>query len=396
MARSPQALVEPSLLVWARSSARLTPGDVAARLKVPETRVLEWESGEERPSVSQLRRIAEMCRRPIAVFFLSEPPRDFDALRDFRRTKGEALAEFSDDLADELRRAQELRDAALSLLDDATEAAAFPVSATIHDDADTVAARIRAALGVSTEEQQRWKDSYRALREWRVAVEQLGVLVVNMSGVEVKEVRGFSVAHFPLPLIALNSRDTANGRTFTLMHELAHLALHEGGICEWSRELRLVPADRRVEAYCNQVAASILLPQEFVRQLVESSSLPRADEWPDEVIRVYARACSVSEEAFLRRLVSLGYATQDLYAAKRQQYLERYAEAAKKPSKAVVSYERRVVNALGAAYLDLAFSAYYARRLSLRELSSYTGVRVDNLGRVEREAFGISRLRWAE
>ena len=38
------------------------------------------------------------------------------------------------------------------------------------------------------------------------------------------------------------------------------------------------------------------------------------------------------------------------------------------------------------------FNAYYERRLTLSELSSYTGVRVQHLPKVEREAFGMSRV----
>jgi hypothetical protein len=84
--------------------------------------------------------------------------------------------------------------------------------------------------------------------------------------------------------------------------------------------------------------------------------------------------------------------TPEFYAVKRAEYLKRYAEAAKLGSRPVVSFEKRVVGRLGTAYLDLAFGAYYAHRLSLSELSSYVGVRVNHLRRIEREAFGLARV----
>jgi Zn-dependent peptidase ImmA (M78 family) len=213
-----------------------------------------------------------------------------------------------------------------------------------------------------------------------------------MSGVGVSEARGFSIAHFPLPLIALNAKDAPNGRLFTLMHELAHLALHEGGICDWTPERRLEPNSRRVESFCNAVAAAILLPEDLVASVIRSAHLPAPDSWTDELIKKHARALCVSEEAFLRRLVDLDYASERFYAAKRTEYLQRYAELAKRKNKPIVTYEKRVVGQLGTAYLDLAFGAYYERRLTLSELSSYTGVRVSNLAKVEREAFGLSRV----
>ena len=391
MAKSPPALVEPALLVWGREMARLAIGEVAARLKLPEGRVLAWESGSQRPSVAQLRKLAEVYRRPVAVFFLPEPPRGFDALRDFRRVPGEE-PKLSDSLQADLLRAQELRDAALSLLDEGDEVTQFPVSASIGEEAERVADRLRSALGVSPETQLSWSDSYEALREWRLAVEGVGVLVVNMARVDVADARGFSVAEFPLPLIALNAKDSPNGRQFTLMHELAHLALHDGGICDWTNERRLAGANRRIETFCNQVAAAVLMPSELVLAVTRESRLPAPDAWPDETLRRQARALSVSEEALLRRFVQLGLATPDFYASKRADYLKRYAEAAAKGGKPVVSFEKRVVGRLGTAYLDLAFGAYYAHRLTLSELSSYTGVRIAHLARVEREAFGMSRV----
>lgn len=391
MSKSPTALVDSRLLIWARESARLPAKEVAARLKLPESRVESWESGKERPSIAQLRKLAEVYRRPVAVFFLAEPPLDFEALRDFRRVTPEAIA-VSRELEEDLRRAHELREAALSLLDDSDDVPLFPVAVALADDPERVGGLVRAALKVTDADQLAWKDSYEALRAWRLAVEGLGVLVINMQGVNVNDARGFSLADAALPLIAINAKDQPNGRVFTLMHEVAHLALHEGGICDWTPEQRLIPDNRRIETFCNRVASAALLPRELVLQVVKAEALPPPGDWPDDLLRRYARHLSVSEEAFLRRLVTLGLATQDLYAAKRLRYLEQYAEAAKRESKPIVSFEKRVVGRLGTAYLDLAFNAYYARRLTLSELSSYTGVRVNHLAKVEREAFGMSRV----
>lgn len=391
MSKSPPALVEASLLLWARQSSRLPLEDIAARLKVPKSHIEAWEEGSSRPSVAQLRKLAAAYRRPVAVFFLPEPPRDFEALRDFRRTEAEAVA-ISSELELDLRRATEVRDGALSLLDSDDEGPSFPVSASLSDSPERIGEDIRRALAVTDDAQLHWGDSYKALREWRSAVEGLGVLVVNMRGVDVKDARGFSIAEFPLPLIALNAKDSANGRLFTLMHEAAHLALHDGGICDWTPERRLAPDARAVETFCNAVAAAVLLPPGLVHRVARTAQIPGPEDWSDDLLRRHARALSVSEEALLRRFVDLGLTSDRFYAAKRTEYLKRYAEAAKRQSKPVVSYERRVVGQLGLAYLDLAFSAYYARRLTLSELSSYTGVRVTNLAKVEREAFGMSRV----
>jgi transcriptional regulator with XRE-family HTH domain len=80
--------VRPALLLWAREKAGLQPEEAAAKLRIDADRLREWERGEERPSIAQLRKLGELYNRPLAVFFLPEPPRDFDPQREFRRLPG--------------------------------------------------------------------------------------------------------------------------------------------------------------------------------------------------------------------------------------------------------------------------------------------------------------------
>lgn len=69
------ALVEPSVLRWARESIDLTPVAAARKIGVPDDRVQAWESGAEVPTVAQLRKAAEVYKRSLAVFFLPAPRR---------------------------------------------------------------------------------------------------------------------------------------------------------------------------------------------------------------------------------------------------------------------------------------------------------------------------------
>jgi DNA-binding transcriptional regulator YiaG len=64
-----------SVLAWARDEAGLAPADVAATLGVDVAAVEAWESGAALPSRGQFSKLAELLRRPSALFFLPEPPR---------------------------------------------------------------------------------------------------------------------------------------------------------------------------------------------------------------------------------------------------------------------------------------------------------------------------------
>ncbi len=115
MPASPPALVEPSVLRWARESIDLTPIAAARKIGVPDGRVQAWESGAAQPTIAQIRKAAEVYKRSLAVFFLPAPPAGFDTLRDFRRHEGAAEAPWSQGLHEDYRRAHVQRELALEL-----------------------------------------------------------------------------------------------------------------------------------------------------------------------------------------------------------------------------------------------------------------------------------------
>lgn len=77
--------MEPSVIAWARVRAGYHEVDLAAkRLSVSEATLRSWESGEKQPTIKQLRNMTRVYHRPLAVLLLPEPPKDFDAISDFR------------------------------------------------------------------------------------------------------------------------------------------------------------------------------------------------------------------------------------------------------------------------------------------------------------------------
>ncbi len=52
MARSTEALVEPDILKWARSSAGFSVEEAAASVQTKPEKLAAWEEGSESPSMS--------------------------------------------------------------------------------------------------------------------------------------------------------------------------------------------------------------------------------------------------------------------------------------------------------------------------------------------------------
>src|SRR5579871_6224538 len=97
----------------------LTIEAAAKKLGVSKEKLLEWEAGDGAPTISQLRKAAEVYKRPLAVFFLAEPPKAFDALRDYRRLPASTSGSPSPDLSLAVRLARSQREILLEVSEDA-------------------------------------------------------------------------------------------------------------------------------------------------------------------------------------------------------------------------------------------------------------------------------------
>lgn len=305
------ALVEPAVLRWARETIGLTPLAAARKLGVPDDRVERWESGAAVPSIAQLRKAARVYKRSLAVFFLPEPPADFDTMRDFRRLPDATAGAWSPELHGEYRRAITQRDFALELaeIEDEPPATAWKLEPLPRRDEDVAEAARSMLLG-----QAPWPlpsgaaGPYDHLNAWLSALENSGVLVLATSrgGVATSEMRAFSLYYDILPVIVVNGSDSPRGRLFSLLHEYVHLLLHTAGLCDMVADARATDPDLRLEARCNALAASILMPTADVLAIPEAVAWRgQPAMWTYDALRRAASTFGVSAEAFLRRLVSL-------------------------------------------------------------------------------------------
>lgn len=121
MARTPDAIIRPELLVRARQSSGYDIAAAAAKVKVTEDRLRSWESGDARPTIAQLRNAARTYKRPLAIFYLPAPPVDFQPLRDYRRVPDPQLGRLSPELLATIRRARAVRETAIDLSELADE-----------------------------------------------------------------------------------------------------------------------------------------------------------------------------------------------------------------------------------------------------------------------------------
>src|SRR5262249_22937898 len=288
-----KALVKPELLRWARNRAKVKLEDAAKAAHVSHERLEAWESddSEDAPTLGQLRSLAAKYHFPLAVFYLPEPPKDFAPLRDFRRLRDATEEPISANLAFHIRSAYDRRELALELFQELnSESRRFPLKATLRDDPEEVGSAIRKFLEVDAESQRRAARQGRAFDYWRRRLEEKDVLVFVVSGphfaVDLKEMRGFAIAMPDLPVLVVNGKDESQGgKAFTLVHELCHVLLGESAISNETGDYpTLTPADRRIERFCDAVAAATLMPRDLLMSFAEVAR-PGVREWGNNELR---------------------------------------------------------------------------------------------------------------
>lgn len=323
-----KAFITPNVLKWARESARITEEAAAARISVTIDKLKEWEDGISQPTIRQAQALAKAYKRPFALFFLPEIPKDFQPLQDFRKSGSKALTTSSVFIIREIQQKQ-------SWISDVNaenqeEKLPFVGRFSIKVNPLVVAKDILATLKINPASYK----SDNPIKEWVDAAETKGIFVSRTSFVhsrlklDSEELQGFAIADPYAPFIFVNSDDWNAPQLFTLVHELAHIWIAETGISnEVEPQLKNKDKFHPVELFCNEVAANALMPEEIVLSFNVSSFQDSKDVFKA------AKSLGVSSFALLVRALNLNLITQQAYQKLKkqadvdfQEYLRREAE----------------------------------------------------------------------
>ncbi len=388
--------IKGSVLKWARESAGFrTPADAAEKIGVTEETYTAWEADMASPSVPQLRKVASAFGRPLAVFFLAEPPMTYQVLRDLRRLPGSGVRQLPVAVQAEINAAEQRREITIEMGEEVgIFFEPFRITAKLAEDPEAVGASLREQLGVSFSEQLKWKDSEgrASLNAWRSRIEAAGVLVFQATKFTSGDASGFAISKPVLPIVVVNRADSPTRRTFSLLHEVAHLMLRVSGVSELETDVSRPPEDQAIEVFCNGVAAAALMPRrEFLEYASAETRGLSYEAWSDAEISDLARAFGVSREAAVRRLLTFGHTTSGFYRRKRSQYAaelaERQARLKAAPSKPIPrNMPQETISNLGRPMVTAVLGNYYQERITLSDVSGYLGLKTKHIPRLEQVA----------
>ena len=357
----------------------LTADDAAHKLAVKLERLEAWERGDSHPTISQLRRLADVYKRPLAAFFLPAAPADEPLPKDFRRFAPDALALAPPELRIAVRAAHVRRQALLELYQELDETPpAFKLKARLHEDPEQVGTRVRDALSP----QFPTTDGRIVFNAWRTAAEEAGLLVFQADAIALTEMRGLSLSEHPLPVVVLNIQDAYQARTFTLLHEVAHIALGNGGMCLLDESGPNTPI-QRTEVFCNHVAGAAVVPASLLLQELETPKRA-VDELADDVLVTLARRYGVSSEVIARRLLTLGRVSAAFYQRKRIEFQQRYERLRSERSPGFAPPGVLAVARNGRTFTRRVLDAYDEERITTSDLADLLGVRLKHLDRIRR------------
>ena len=355
--------VNGEVVRWAVEESGLLLEDVSGRVGVDVVVLRDWMDGIARPSQGEFTRLFKVLKRPSALFFAPRAPQPLGvpALRGSPGQAGRALLERERLWVRRSRRLQKL----MSFLFQQQGRRADLPRFGREEEAETAGGRFRRWLGVSVELQMSWDSSVDPWRWWRARIEGRGVLMFALQ-LGPEGIRGFSFSDEVAPVISVNTAYNRGARIFTAFHELGHLTLRSESVC-----VDLVSEVTDEERWCEEFAASVLLPRETVLQFV--GQVPAGEDGFGLAKKVAAKF-KVSIRAAAVRLIRLEVAPWSLYALVDQKARSWDRDKGFARGRPTYRTQRRI-DEYGGVVVDELIRAADQGLLNLRDLSDY--LRVD-------------------
>jgi len=259
------AEVEPSVISWAFNTSGWKKEELVKKLGISQELFDKWLSGKAKPTIKQLDVLSKYLKRPLAAFFLSEPPPEPPQPKDYRMLP-DKKDKFDRKTLLAIRKARRLQEVSRELSENLdTNLAPKIKNYKLTEEPKKIAEIFRNEFGFNEEIQKKIKNSYNLFNLLRDSIEDRNIFVFQIS-MPLDDARGFSLIDGFPAIIIVNSRDSIEARVFTLMHEFGHIVLNEPGISMPENLLSVKNIDK-VEKWCNEFSSSFLFPEALAKSV---------------------------------------------------------------------------------------------------------------------------------
>lgn len=376
--------VEAPIFEYARKYAGLTLEQAAKKTKIPLEKLENYEKQGGDIPINHLEKISEAYKRTLAFFFLLKVPEDAVEPKSFRIVySSESDLQFSPSAYLAIRRARYVQ-AVIEELSDKKIDYNFP-NATTKSKVDELSDWMRNFVGITFEEQRKWSSPGEALREWKRALEAKDIFVIQHS-LSKDAISAFCLADKKPYIIALNSAEHLNRRIFSLFHEIGHLLLHQSGICSPNDLSRNSYQYVQIEKFCNQFAASLLLPATIFKSDADVAMLAKTPfkQWEQKDIGNIAAKFRVSREVVVRRFLTLGYIDEDDYNAWRAEWKKTAEEyAPKKKGVLKIPQYQKCLSKNGKGFTSFVIEKYHSNRITFSTAADILNIKPKYIHQLE-------------
>ena len=215
----------------------------------------------------------------------------------------------------------------------------------------------------------------------------MGVAIFQLSLTQ-DHLRGFSIVDEAVPIICIKrGGEQATAKIFTLFHELGHILLNDGGLCDLSEN-----TNQQIEKWCNAFAAEILIPTSELLQMsiVIEQKYKEEKNWAKKDLIELANYFQVGPLAILISLLENNLTSLEYYKDRHQAWNKPTFGRAKSPEGRNIAKE--TIKEKGKTYISLAFSAFDKNKIDLKDLSDFLGVKLSYVPKTRQLLNAIAKL----
>lgn len=254
--------IKPIIIQWAVRSSDRELDELSNKFK----KINQWISEESELTVSEINKLSNELKIPFGYFFLQEPPNEEIELLKYRTIDSEENNKPSRELIDTIKLMETkqsfMRD---TMIEDGFSLLEFVGSANLSIPPADLAEKIKKRLGIEGNWNYKNKDAFNTLLK---ACSDNGIVIMRNSVVgtstnrklNINEFRAFVLIDEYAPFVFLNTNDSYRAMIFSLCHELVHIWLGIDELYNNDYKQDQNYNNKKLEAYCNQVSAELLLP----------------------------------------------------------------------------------------------------------------------------------------
>lgn len=385
MGKKNYAYVNKDMLIWARLETPFNTTELV-ELACPAINAKNldaWEKGEDLPSISEAKKLAALYKIPFAAFYLSEEPsKKIKRYTDRRTLKGCYPKEISYMLWSEIRRIESNRDTIVEYATDDINTKPIPVIK--NNNSTEIASSIRRYLGLTTPLPTKSSFGSNPFNYYRNIIERNGVIVAQVTGVEIEEMKGLSIYFDSYPIIAINNKDYDRSKVFSLFHELAHIFRRSSSLCT----IDVDEHSDEEEQICDRIAAEALMPEIPFRQIANNYIATTSVIDPNCVERIAGRF-GVSSLSALRRMYEAKIIERKVFFDLLQVMTETYnanikqIEAVMKGKNIPIHYYVKYLNQTGYLLPRTILIAFAAGKITHGEMCKAFGINSKHISNLE-------------